>query len=56
VWVAWAPNQTLKIDSLLLLTGTPLQNNVEELWSLLNLIQPGKFSSLHDFINTVPTQ
>jgi SNF2 family DNA or RNA helicase len=27
------------MDSLLLLTGTPLQNNVQELWSLLRLIQ-----------------
>ena len=32
-------SQMLKSDSVLLLTGTPLQNNVEELWSLLNVIQ-----------------
>jgi hypothetical protein len=31
--------QELRMDSLLLLTGTPLQNNVQELWSLLRLIQ-----------------
>ena len=25
----------------LLLTGTPLQNNMHELWSLLNILFPG---------------
>lgn len=29
----------------LLLTGTPIQNNTQELWSLLNYIHPDKFSS-----------
>lgn len=28
-----------------LLTGTPVQNNTKELWSLLNIIEPEKFSS-----------
>eukprot|EP01135_Chromosphaera_perkinsii_P005464 Nk52_evm13s352 gene=Nk52_evmTU13s352 len=27
-----------KVDCILLLTGTPLQNNIEELWSLLNFL------------------
>jgi SNF2 family DNA or RNA helicase len=30
----------------LLLTGTPLQNNTEELWSLLNLMNPTEFGDL----------
>ena len=30
----------------LLLTGTPLQNNMGELWSLLNFLQPDLF---HDY-------
>lgn len=33
----------------LLLTGTPIQNNTQELWSLLNYIHPDKFASSEMF-------
>ncbi|KAH8740235.1 hypothetical protein FG386_001510 [Cryptosporidium ryanae] len=33
----------------LLLTGTPLQNNITELWSLLNFLLPQVFHSVEDF-------
>ena len=33
----------------LLVTGTPLQNNLHELWSLLNFLLPDIFSSSSDF-------
>ncbi|KAG2610394.1 hypothetical protein PVAP13_4KG098100 [Panicum virgatum] len=33
----------------LLLTGTPLQNNLEELWALLNFLLPNLFNSSEDF-------
>ncbi|KAJ1985867.1 ATP-dependent DNA helicase Snf21 [Coemansia spiralis] len=33
----------------LILTGTPLQNNLPELWALLNFILPRIFSSAQDF-------
>ena len=33
----------------LLLTGTPLQNNLHELWALLNFMLPDLFSSAGDF-------
>ncbi|GHJ85429.1 hypothetical protein NliqN6_1831 [Naganishia liquefaciens] len=33
----------------LLITGTPLQNNLQELWALLNFILPDVFSSSEDF-------
>ena len=33
-----------------LLTGTPLQNSVEELFSLLNFLEPAKFSSQQVFM------
>lgn len=32
-----------KIDHKLLLTGTPLQNNLEELFHLLNFLTPNRF-------------
>ncbi|KAL0923098.1 hypothetical protein M5K25_007143 [Dendrobium thyrsiflorum] len=34
----------------LLVTGTPLQNSVEELWALLHFLDAGKFSSKDDFV------
>jgi SWI/SNF-related matrix-associated actin-dependent regulator of chromatin subfamily A member 5 len=33
----------------LLLTGTPLQNNLHELWALLNFLLPEVFASAEDF-------
>jgi len=35
----------------LLLTGTPLQNNLHELWSLLNFLLPEIFSNSELFDN-----
>lgn len=35
--------QVLKYDALMLLTGTPLQNDSGELWPLLRLVSPNKF-------------
>jgi chromodomain-helicase-DNA-binding protein 7 len=32
-----------------LMTGTPLQNNTSELWSLLNFIEPAKFPDAEKF-------
>merc|ERR1719382_404943 len=49
-------------DNKLLLTGTPLQNNLPELWSLLHFLLPDVFTSLSqfqswfDFSNTVVTK
>lgn len=34
----------------LLITGTPLQNSVEELWALLHFLDPHKFRSKDDFV------
>jgi len=37
------------INYKMLLTGTPLQNNLEELFYLLNFLTPGKFDDLSNF-------
>ncbi|KAH3757705.1 chromodomain helicase DNA binding protein [Pelomyxa schiedti] len=34
----------------ILLTGTPIQNNTKELWSLLNFIEPSNFASQEGFL------
>ena len=39
----------------LLLTGTPLQNNMHELWALLNFLLPDIFKSADDFDNWFDT-
>ena len=39
----------IKSNYRLLLTGTPLQNNLHELWSLLNFLLPEIFQSSSDF-------
>ncbi|EGZ22731.1 hypothetical protein PHYSODRAFT_388148, partial [Phytophthora sojae] len=39
-------------ENMLLLTGTPLQNNVEELWVLLNFLDDKKFNSKEDFLES----
>lgn len=38
-----------KTQHRLLLTGTPLQNNLKELWSLLNFLMPKLFDSADEF-------
>lgn len=40
-----------KIQHKLLLTGTPLQNNLEELFHLLNFLSPHRFNDLQGFLN-----
>lgn len=41
--------KTYKCSHRLLLTGTPLQNNLAELWSLLNFLLPEIFDDLGSF-------
>lgn len=37
------------VDYHVLLTGTPIQNDISELWSLLNLADPSRFANSQDF-------
>jgi len=39
----------LHVDRRLLLTGTPIQNNVRELFSLLHIMNPEKWEDWEDF-------
>lgn len=40
----------LSLEHRVLLSGTPLQNNVSELFSLLNFLEPSQFASSEDFM------
>ena len=42
-------SRKLSCRNRLLMTGTPLQNNLQELWSILNYLMPEVFSSSDDF-------
>ena len=35
----------------LLLTGTPIQNDVKEFWTLLNFIDPKNYDNLDEFLD-----
>uniref|UniRef100_A0A914GUG5 Chromodomain-helicase-DNA-binding protein 7 n=1 Tax=Globodera rostochiensis TaxID=31243 RepID=A0A914GUG5_GLORO len=41
---------SLKMDYRVLLTGTPLQNNIQELFSLLNFLEPEQFGNSEAFL------
>ncbi|KXS22506.1 hypothetical protein M427DRAFT_130174 [Gonapodya prolifera JEL478] len=40
-----------KMEHRVLLTGTPLQNNMEELWAILNFLEPAQFKNEQAFIH-----
>ena len=44
-----------QFGSTLLLTGTPIQNNMAEMWTLLNVVDPDEFHSVDDFLEQYGT-
>src|SRR5207248_9624937 len=40
----------LQFDHVVLLSGTPLQNSVDELFSLLNFLEPDRLHSAEEFL------
>eukprot|EP01029_Cantina_marsupialis_P011035 TRINITY_DN2481_c1_g1_i1.p1 TRINITY_DN2481_c1_g1~~TRINITY_DN2481_c1_g1_i1.p1 ORF type:complete len:997 (+),score=256.68 TRINITY_DN2481_c1_g1_i1:123-3113(+) len=50
--------QSIRASSKLLMTGTPIQNNMQELWALLNIIEYNKLGTTEEFVEqyeTLPT-
>lgn len=41
---------SFKMEHRVLLTGTPLQNNIQELFSLLNFLEPEQFGNSESFL------
>ena len=41
--------KSIEFDNCLLITGTPLQNSLKELWALLHFIEPEKFDNCEEF-------
>ncbi len=46
---AWKAARLVKSDQRMALTGTPIENRVEELWSILDLVAPGLLGSERAF-------
>ncbi len=44
--------KALKNKGRIALTGTPVENNLTELWSIVDFVQPGLLGSLNEFKNT----
>ena len=45
--------KTLNSVHRILLTGTPLNNNLRELFNLLNFLDPDTFESVHSLLHAV---
>lgn len=48
-WVLGA--KQLKAQALMILTGNPIANRPDEIWQLLNILNPGKFTSYWTFVD-----
>lgn len=41
--------RAMKYEFRLAMTGTPVENSLEELWSIMDFVQPGRLGSLREF-------
>src|SRR5687767_5419535 len=52
--VLYTTLEDYKIPYRVLLTGTPIQNNLKELFSLLHFVQPKIFNDMNQFLTIFP--
>ena len=45
---------SLKVDTVFALSGTPIENRLDEMWAILNIVMPGLFASKNKFSKTSP--
>lgn len=44
----------LKVETVLALSGTPIENRLEEMWALFNIVMPGLFGNKKKFTKSTP--
>jgi SNF2 family DNA or RNA helicase len=48
--------KALNVDFVVVMTGTPIENRLEDLWCILDRVAPGYLGGLRDFSKTYDTE